>query len=100
MKIRTNNVPRPLLAFSELNADQRTVAIAEFDLDAERQEYWKGFVFKGELYQLDDFVKFSDDSEEKKAGWDGVMGQSAFHAILVKLDMRNLDSVVVGQMFC
>lgn len=97
MKIKTNNQARPLLTYDELTHKQQ----AELgELELEQVESWKGFVFKGNVYSLDEFTILSDGSEEKAAGWDGAMGTSYFHAILVKLDMKDLDSVIVGQMFC
>lgn len=98
MTIKTNNVPRPLLSFYELTEKQQ-VEVTD-DIGKEHCEDWKGFVFKGQIYNLDDFTIYSKDSEERKQGWDGGMGQSAFHAVVVKLDSSDLDSVVVGQMFC
>lgn len=97
LTIKTNNQARPLLTYDELTAKQQ-VEVGELEL--EQVERWKGFVFKGIVYSLDDFTILSDCSEEKAAGWDGAMAQSAFHAVLVKLDMSDLDSVIVGQVFC
>ena len=100
MKIRTNNVPRPLLSFYELNDCQKAVLQEENDFFSEaRADEWKGFMYKGELYSLDNFVIYSDGSEEKALGWDGGMAQSAFHAVIVKLADTNFDSVVVGEIF-
>lgn len=97
IQIKTNNQARPLLTYDELTTKQQ----AFFgELELEQVDNWKGFVFKGQAYCLDDFVMFSEHSEEKKLGWDGGMAQNAFHAVIVKLDMQNLDSVVVGQLFC
>lgn len=98
MNIKTNNQPRPLLSFCELTRVQQDEVINE--RGALECDDWKGFVFKGNVYSLDEFTILSDGSEEKAAGWDGAMGTSYFHAILVKLDMKDLDSVIVGQMFC
>lgn len=99
MQIKTNNVPRDLLTWFDLTKEQQDyldlVGWAE-----ESAEDWKGFVFKGQVYSLDDFTILADGSEEKAAGWDGAMAQSAFHAILVKLADTDFDSVIVGQQFC
>lgn len=98
MQIKTNNQARPLLSFYELSRVHQDEVINE--RGALECDDWKGFVFKGQLYNLDDFMRFSDESEERKMGWDGGMAQSAFHAVVVKLDSSDLDSVIVGQMFC
>ena len=97
MQIKTNNQPRPLLSFYELTKVQQSEVTD--DVGEDNCEEWKGFVFKGQLYNLDDFMRFSDESEERKMGWDGSMAQSAFHAVIVKLDI-DLESVIVGQVFC
>lgn len=97
MQIKTNNQARPLLTYDELTHKQQA-EVGELEL--EQVENWKGFVFKGQVYCLDEFMILSDGSEEKAAGWDGAMAQSAFHAVLVKIANRDFDSVIVGQMFC
>ena len=98
MKTRTNNVPRPLLSFYELARVQQDEVINE--RGALECDDWKGFVFKGQLYNLDDFVVYTDGSEEKALGWDGGMGQNAFHAVVVKWSGTSFDMVVVGEVFC
>lgn len=97
MQIKTNNQARPLLDYYQLTEKQQS-SLGEMEL--EQVEQWAGFVFKGQVYSLDEFMMLPEGSEVKKQGWDGAASQSAFHAVLVKLDMKNLDSVVVGQMFC
>lgn len=104
MNIRTNNVPRHLLTFDELTAKEKCEVLSlcsytDVELE-EAKDSFKGFRFKGELYNLDDFIILSDSSEEKALGWDAAMAQSAFHAVLVKLADTDFDSVVVGEQFC
>lgn len=97
MQIKTNNQPRDLITYDELTEKQQ----AELgELELEEVESWKGFVFKGQVYSLDDFTIYSEGSEEKALGWDGGMAQSAFHAVVVKIADSDFDSVVVGQVFC
>lgn len=96
MNIKTNNVPRPLLSYYELTEKQQA-ELGELEMD--QVDSWKGFVFKGMTFSLDEFLILSEGSEEKKLGWDAAMGTSYFHAILVKLCESDLDSVVVGQVF-
>ena len=98
MQIKTNNQARPLLSYYELTKEQQSEVAA--DVGQDNCEDWKGFVFKGQLYNLDDFIRYSDESEERKLGWDGGMAQSAFHAVIVKIADSDFDSVVVGQVFC
>lgn len=97
MQIKTNNQPRDLITYDKLTLKQQT-ELGELEL--EEVERWKGFVFKGQVYCLDDFTIYRDGSEEKALGWDGGMAQSAFHAVVVKLADTNFDSVIVGQVFC
>lgn len=97
LNIKTNNQARPLLSYYDLTEKQQ----AELgELELEQVESWKGFVFKGNVYNLDEFIILSEGSEEKALGWDGAAAQSAFHAVLVKLDHKDFDSVIVGQVFC
>ena len=97
MQIKTNNQPRDLITYDELTVKQQ----AELgELELEEVESWKGFVFKGQVYSLDDFTIYPEGSEEKALGWDGGMAQSAFHAVVVKIANSDFDSVVVGQVFC
>ena len=97
MQIKTNNQPRDLITYDELTVKQQ----AELgELELEEVERWKGFVFKGQVYSLDDFTIHPEGSEEKALGWDGGMAQSAFHAVVVKIANSDFDSVVVGQVFC
>lgn len=97
MQIKTNNQPRDLITYDELTVKQQ----AELgELELEEVESWKGFVFKGQVYSLDDFTIYPEGSEEKALGWDGGMAQSAFHAVVVKIADSDFDSVVVGQVFC
>lgn len=97
MQIKTNNQPRDLITYDELTEKQQ----AELgELELEEVESWKGFVFKGQVYSLDDFTIYAEGSEEKALGWDGGMAQSAFHAVVVKIADSDFDSVVVGQVFC
>lgn len=95
--IKTNNVPRSILSFNDLS-DYDKQEVLSFGMQDTDQ--WKGFMFKDELYDLNDFAILSEGSEEKALGWDGAAAQSASHAVLVKLDHKNFDSVVVGQVFC
>lgn len=98
MQIKTNNVPRPLLSFDELTRHQQDEVINE--RGALECDDWKGFVFKGQMYSLDNFTIYPEGSEEKTLGWDGGMVQSAFHAVVVKIADSDFDSVIVGQVFC
>lgn len=97
MQIKTNNQPRDLITYDELTVKQQA-DLGELEL--EEVESWKGFVFKGQVYSLDDFTIYPEGSEEKALGWDGGMAQSAFHAVVVKIADSDFDSVVVGQVFC
>lgn len=95
--IKTNNVPRPLLSYYELTKKQQE-ELGEMEL--EQVDRWTGFVFKGQVYDIEEFMVIPVASESRKQGWDAASSQSAFHAVLVKLSHENFDSVVVGQQFC
>lgn len=95
--VRTNNVPRNILRFHDLDKAQQNEVINEFGaIDCEE---WTGFIYKGNVWNLADFVRTESDGELSGLGWVGVSPQSAFHAVVVKY-ANDYEDVIVGQVFC
>lgn len=94
MKLRTNNIARSLWNWHDLDDKQKS----ELDWrdNEELQEAFLGFIYKGQIYDLSDFVKLDDNNYPIK-GWHGAFAQSAFHAIVIKMTDDNF--VIVGQVF-
>lgn len=94
-KVRTNNVPRNQVIWCELTEKQKA------DLDwrdtEELQDAFTGFIFKGQVYDLADFTVLDNENFPTK-DWHGAFAQSAFHAVLVKLNERE-ETVIVGEYF-
>jgi hypothetical protein len=88
--IKTNNVPRDILRFEDLTQRQQQEVIDSYG--AADAADWTGFVFKGQVWGLDEFARVTH-----MPGWDGAAAQSAFHGVLVRL--VGTEQVVVGQMF-
>ena len=94
MKLRTNNIARSLCNWHDLDDKQKS-ELDWRDTD-ELQESFLGFIYKGQIYDLSDFVKLDDDNYPIN-GWHGAFAQSAFHAIVIKMTDDNF--VIVGQVF-
>lgn len=95
MKVRTNNVPRYLCNWYDLTEKQKS------DMDwrdtEELQDAFLGFVFKGIVYDIQDFTVL-DDTNYPVKGWNAAFSTSAFHAVVIKLKASE-ETVVVGEVF-
>lgn len=93
MKIRTNNKPRDILHAYQLTEKE----ITEFDyLEGERLEFASFFRYKGNVYDLGEFMLCPSGSHIGK--WDGYHSDSAFSGILIKY-CNDFEQVIVGQYF-
>ena len=73
MKIRTNNKPRDILQAYQLTKKE----LAEFDyLEGERLEFTSFFRYKGNVYDLGEFMCCPSGSPFK--GWNGYYSDSFF----------------------
>lgn len=104
MKIITNNIPRNLIYGYELTEKEKS----EFDyLDSEEIETHAFFRYRGQVYDLSEFVKIiqpgksgnpfahCDHSGELK-GWHGIQTDSFFSAVVVRFPNDSGETVVVG----
>jgi hypothetical protein len=107
VKVRTNNVPRDIVYFFELDEKQQTSARNEWDWMADDEiEDAEFFFYKGELYCMADFQAvhnefWNPNPPEWMKGWDGYTNDTAFSGMLVKYpreEWGDLDTehVIVG----
>lgn len=99
LTIRTNNVPRDVIDAWELSADER----AEFDyIDwpaVDRGEASASFFrFKGELYDLGEFMVWDNPASPTRVGWDGYRSDSFFSGLVVRY-VDDCERVIVGTYF-
>ncbi|QBJ04491.1 hypothetical protein HOV23_gp082 [Pseudomonas phage Lana] len=93
--MKTNLVPRELFSGCLLTDEQRK----EFDYKtAEEIDDGSFFEFKGSVWDIQEFMVTQKDGALDKAGWSGISGQSAFHAVVVSIS-PNGEELVVGQVF-
>lgn len=92
MKIYTNNHKRPLIYGFELTSNERS----EFDYyDEEEIEFAQFFRYKGEVYDLGDFMR-TNFPNSPFTGWAGYSSDSFFSGILVKFPPDDDEFVIVG----
>jgi hypothetical protein len=111
MKITTNNKPRRMIYGYQLTEKE----YQDFDYLGEYQGddmHSKQFIrYKGGVYSLGDFVRIVQPGESHNSftvidfdgnlnGWDGILTDSYFSAIVIKWVDSDFESVVVGRMSC
>jgi len=124
VRIVTNNVPRPLLDWSNLTAKEAAefyylvpdpaldgAALAQLCVErgitpeqyereyfAQDRRYPRDFVkFKGHVYDLGDFQRVEErHAGQPFAGWTGYQSDSYFSAVLVRYPPVGDDTVVMG----
>ena len=87
MEIMTNNIPRPVISEWELTAKER----AAFDYAIDGCSFFR---YKGAVYAMCEFVRAPGVLQE----WDGVMSDSFFSGIVVKI-VNAGESVIVGRYY-
>ena len=98
MQITTNHQARDLISAFELNGAQYSKLRAEFEwMDDAEFESAMFFNYRGQIYALADFIRTEGDLLAK--GWQGILNQSYFDGLLVKI-VDSCQSVVVGRYFC
>jgi len=92
MEIVTNKRPRLLLDFDQLTEREQR----DFDHDdAETGSYVR---YKGKIYSLDEFAVAPENL--RKRGWDGVVSDSHFSGVLIRLGEHDDPDRVVMATFC
>jgi len=94
--VKTNLQPRFLVNWYELT-DAEKAELDYVDTD-DKQADFTGFRYKGQAWNCAEFLRTQEDGELAKAGWHGLSGQSAFHAVVIHL-VGDGDRVVVGEVF-
>jgi hypothetical protein len=98
--IITNHRPRPLLSAYDLSPRERK----RNDIDDDSSQYF--IRYRGEVYPLDDFTRITlrgeqggpfacYDRDGSLSGWHGMLTDSFFSAIVIRLN-DDCDEVVVG----
>ena len=101
IKITTNHVPRDIVYGFELSEKERQ----EFDYyDDEALDTAEFFRYKGQVYDLGDFMRIDGHDDKEFASWNGYMSDSFFSGILVKwprmdYNPREIDTehVIIGR---
>ena len=92
MKIVTNNKPRDIVSLFELKKKDQKEMLETF---GEQAEILNFFLYKGEVYCLEDFCI---TSEELSKYWDAYLATSYFTSIMIRLTNRN-SAVIVGRAY-
>lgn len=89
MKIITNNHFRDVLYAFELTEKE----LQQFDYLPEGEGSF--FRYKGQVYDLGEFMRWDNPSSPTRGGWDGFRSDSFFSGIVVKYD-EDCERVKVG----
>lgn len=96
MQIITNNVPRHLIYGYELTDMER----AEFDYYSDDDIVNASFVrYKGQLYDVGEFMRWNGVQDSPLAKWDGYMSDSYFSGTLVRFADSSCESVIMARYF-
>lgn len=99
--IKTNNHPRPILDAYELEPKERE----EFDY-IDWKEVEEGampttfFRYKGEVYDLGEFMRLEHNMQESFNGWHGYQSDTFFSGTLIKyVEVDNEICVIAGRYY-
>lgn len=98
--IKTNGHTRDLLNWWNLTPDEKE-DVAGYD-GVEDSEFFR---FKGNVYDLNEFMRLEHSNPDLFKGWDGYAGDSYFSGVLVRYprdEWGDLDteSIIVGWYYC
>lgn len=95
LKIRTNNVPRPIIDGFELSPVER-LEFDYLDWDAidDGADSASFFRYRGELYDLGEFMRIEWEEHDLN-GWDGYQSDSFFSGLVVKY-ANDFEDIVIG----
>ena len=93
--ITTNNQARDVLRSYDLTEKERN----EFDyLDEEQIEWASFFRYKGQVYDLGEFMNCTQSVNGFK-DWHGIQSDSFFSGLLVRYAEEYCESVIVGRYY-
>ena len=92
MNIKTNNVPRDVLNGYDLPPAMFAEG-GEFDYTI--AEDWSGFAYKGEYYDLGEFIRWDNPASPTRGPWAGIRTDSSFSGLVVRCS-NDGESVVIG----
>lgn len=95
--IITNNKPRHIIYGYELTDKQA----AEFDyLDADELQQHSFFIYKGDVYDLGEFMRVTDTMANCHGfgDWDGFYSDSFFSGVLIKY-AEGMESIIVARYY-
>ena len=93
LRIITNNVPRPIVYGYELTPAEQS----EFDYyDSDELDSAMFFRYKGEVYDIGEFMRRPDYHNPFPKIWCGYMSDSYFSGILIRFPEDDDESVIVG----
>lgn len=96
MEVTTNNIPRPVLHWGDLSAEEQ----AEFDYTGHDPHSYSFFRYRGEVYDLGEFTRIPHGIQYAGwLGWHCYQSDSYFSGLLVKIDYSE-DMVIVGRYCC
>ena len=95
IKIISNYVPRPILYGYELSPQERTEFDYYTDDEIEEQTFFR---YKGNVYDLSEFLNSFYQSNPFKPYWDSYMSDSFFSGILIHfvIDKWGANTIIVG----
>ena len=95
-RIITNNVPRDIVYGHELTPKERE----DFDYYTPKELNEATFFrYKGEVYDLGEFMRWNNPASPTRNGWDGYRGDSFFSGLVVRYT-DDFERVVVGLYLC
>lgn len=91
VNIYGNNHDVPLIYWYELTNKEKS----EFDYIENPEDNFTGFKYKGDVYDLNDFMRIENNAPAWIKKFDGYRGDSFFSGILVKYNEDNNDFIKV-----
>ena len=97
--VTTNNVPRLILEPYELTTSERRLfPYLDWEALEEGRESASFFRYRGEVYDLAEFMVWDNPSSPTRLGWNGFQSDTFFSGIVVKY-CDDHDHVIVGRYY-
>ena len=96
MKIITNNVPRDVIEAYELTPDERDeFGYLDWQAIEEGRDSASFVRYRGELYDLSEFMVWDNPASPTRQRWDGFRSDSYFSGLVVRY-CDDYERVVIG----